>query len=356
MSAKEKVLTEYHEFSKKRVIFLTVSILLLLLAALYAVIKGTYDLSLAEVITAFFVKDTGMSSNIVWNIRIPRVLTAVIVGTGLAVAGAVNQSILRNPLASPFTLGISSAAAFGAAFSLGILGTGTTSGSTANAAVIINNPYITTVCAFASSLIATFVILALARYKGATPETMVLAGVALGSLFSAGTSAIQFFSDDVKVVSIVFWTFGDVGRAGWRDIWILLVIIIPAVIYYIRNSWNYDALKAGDETAKSLGVNVEKVRLYGMVIASLIAAVAVSFVGIIGFVGLVVPHIVRKLIGGKEMYLIPASCLVGGLLLLVSDTVARIAFSPVVLPVGIITSFLGAPLFLYLIIKRREYW
>lgn len=356
MSGGDKILAEYQKHTHKKVIFLFVSISLLVLMAMYSIARGSYGIPISEVLSAILAKDMGISSNIIWNIRIPRVLTAVVSGASLSVAGAVMQSILRNPLGSPFTLGISSAAAFGAAFSLGVLGAGTMYASTADAAIFVSSPYITTISAFAWSVAATLAILFLAKYRGATPETMILTGVALGSLFTAGTTAIQYFSDDIEIAAIVFWTFGDVGRAGWRDLGILAALIVPSVLYFISNSWNYDALKAGDETAKSLGVNVEKVRLYGMLIASLLTAVAVSFVGIIGFVGLVVPHIARKIIGGKEMYLIPASCLVGGLLLLAADTAARTVISPVVLPVGILTSFMGAPLFIYLVLKGREYW
>jgi len=132
--------------------------------------------------------------------------------------------------------------------------------------------------------------------------------------------------------------------------------VIPSVIYFLYNMWNYNALDCGEETAKSLGVNVERVRIGGMLVASLVTALIVSFIGIIGFVGLVVPHIVRKIIGGDERYLIPSSCIIGAILLLVSDTVARTIISPIVLPVGILTSFLGAPLFIYLVIKGRKYW
>lgn len=140
---------------------------------------------------------------------------------------------------------------------------------------------------------------------------MILTGVALGSLFSAGTTALMYFAESMQIAAIVFWQFGDAGKAGWSELAIMTVISLPAVIYFMRNSWNYNSMKAGDETAKSLGVNVERVRIVGMVVASLLTAVIVSFIGIVGFVGLVIPHIVRRFIGGNEMYLIPYSCVTG---------------------------------------------
>ena len=330
---------------------------LLVVASLYALAVGSYNLPVAEVAGILFLGDADATAfNVIWNIRIPRILTAIAAGAGLSVAGAAMQSILRNPLGSPFTLGISSAAAFGAAVALGVLGAGEMTSSAAEASIMVNNPYLVTICAFISSLVATAVILVLARVRGAAPETMILTGVALGSLFTAGTTFIQYFSDHVRIAAIVFWTFGDVGKTGWSDLVVISAVTVPAVAYFIFNSWNYNTFKAGDETAKSLGVNVGRVRFFGMLVSSLLTAVIVSFIGIIGFVGLVIPHIIRRLAGGNEIYLIPLSAIAGGLLLLGADTVARTVIAPVVLPVGILTSFLGAPLFIYLVIKGRNYW
>jgi iron complex transport system permease protein len=351
----EKVLLRYKKHTNKKVLFGIIMTVFLLIVAIYSIAVGSVKIPISEVISAILGTELGNSYTIIWNIRLPRVLSAIIAGMGLAVAGAAMQSILKNPLGSPFTLGISHAAAFGAAFSIVVLGAGSLHSSGADA-VILNNPYITTISAFIWALISTLVILLLAKYKNAAPETMILTGVALGSLFTAGTTAIQYFASDVELASIVFWTFGDVGRVTWNNLIIMVVVVVPALIYFLYNSWNYNALASGEETAKGLGVDVEKIRLWGMLISSFITALIVSFVGIIGFVGLVAPHIVRKIIGGEERFLIPFSCLMGGLLLLISDTAARTIISPVVLPVGILTSFLGAPLFIYLVFKGRRYW
>ena len=187
---------------------------------------------------------------------------------------------------------------------------------------------------------------------------MILTGVILSSLFEALTTALQYFASDVQVASIIFWTFGDLSSSTWQKFFILLIIIVPSLAFFMKNAWNYNVLNTGDETAMSLGVNPERMRISGMVVASLVVSVVIAFFGIIAFVGLVVPHIVRRIIGSDERYLIPASSLFGGLFLLIADTVARTIISPVVLPVGIITSFLGAPLFLYLLLKKekRGYW
>jgi len=281
------------------------------------------------------------------------VLAAVVAGAGLSVAGCVMQNILRNPLASPFTLGVSQGAAFGAAVGIVAMGAGSTQ-STATDAVLINNPYLVTLSSFWAAMAATLVILLLSRYKGVSPEAMVLAGGALGSFFSACTIILQYFASDVQVASIVFWTFGDIGRASWRDFIIMAVVTAAAQFYFMLNRWNYNALDSGEETAWGLGVNVEKIRLCSMSLASLVSAVAVSFLGIIGFIGLIGPHMMRRLLGGDHRFLIPASSVVGGLLLLASDTLARTVIAPVVLPVGAITSFLGAPLFLYLLFRGNN--
>ncbi len=352
----EEILETYKEYSKKRIGFFFLSLALLISLALFSLTLGPADISISEAVSILIGTNTSSTSNrIIWNMRLPRVLAAITAGAGLAVVGAGMQTILRNPLGSPFTLGVSNAAAFGAAFAVIVLGAGTTQSAAADA-VIFNDPYIITISAFVCALIATLVILLLVKYKNASPATMILTGVALGSLFSAGYTALQYFADDVQLASIVFWTFGDVARASWTELALMLIAIVPATIYFLWKSWDYEVLDSGDEAAKSLGVDVEKLRLHGMLISCFVTALIISFVGVIGFIGLVVPHIIRKFIGGNERYLIPSSCVVGGLLLLASDTVARTMISPIVLPVGIVTSFLGAPLFIYLVIKGREYW
>lgn len=346
-------LQTYRKNLLRKRIFLVVGVVLLLILATAGVLSGTANLGLAQIFEVIRGEGEPVARQIITNIRLPRVLSAVLAGIMLAVAGAAMQSLLRNPLGSPFTLGISNAAAFGAATAVVLLGAGTTHSNSTDA-ILIDNPYLITFCAFAASLVATLIILAVTRLRNAGPETIILTGIMSGSLFTAGTTALQFVADDVQIAAIVFWTFGDLGRAGWREFWVMLAVAIPTLIYFIYNRWNYNALDAGDETAVSLGVRVNATRTGGMIVASLSTAIAVSFFGIIAFVGLVVPHIVRAITGSDERFLIPASALYGGIFLLFSDTLARTIMAPMVLPVGILTSFIGAPLFLYLLIKRRR--
>lgn len=218
-------------------------------------------------------------------------------------------------------------------------------------AVTINNPYLTSFCAFAASMLVTLIILGLSKARKASPETMILAGVALSSLFAGATALLQYLSTDVEMAAIVFWTFGDLGRASMKSIGVAALVAGGSFIYFMFNRWNYNALECGEHTATGLGVNVSRVRLVGMTFASLTAATIVSFVGIINFVGLIAPHIMRRFVGNDYRFLLPASALMGAMVLLISDTFARLILSPVILPIGAITSFLGAPLFLYLIFK-----
>ncbi|WP_088227412.1 iron ABC transporter permease [Desulfosporosinus sp. FKB] len=346
-------LTHYLKYTWKKKLILGVLVILTGMLALYAISAGSAELSPWQVVLTLLGQTDGHAEIIIWSIRLPRVLASMVAGVGLAVAGAVMQTILRNPLASPSTLGIAQGAAFGAA--LAIIGWGAgSSSSTSGGELLINNPYIVTITAFVAAMLTTMIIIFLAQYKGVSPESMVLAGVALGSLFSASTMLLQYFTNDVNVAAVVFWTFGDIGRASWGELGIMTCIVLVALIFFLFNRWNYNALDSGAETAKGLGVNVEKTRQWGMFFASLITATVVSFLGIIAFIGLVAPHLVKRIIGGDNRFLIPASGVMGALLLLAADTLSRRIIAPIVLPVGAITSFLGAPLFLYLLIRGAK--
>ncbi|MCA1758086.1 MAG: iron ABC transporter permease, partial [Bacteroidales bacterium] len=220
-------------------------------------------------------------------------------------------------------------------------------------AVLIANPYIVTASAFVWSLVACFLILLVARSRGATPENMILTGIIASSLFTALTTALQYVADDVELAAIVFWTFGDLSKGGWEELLIQIVLLLPVMIYFYRNRWNYNALDSGDETAGSLGVNIGRLRLTGMIAASLATAAVVSFYGIIAFVGLVVPHMVRRMTGSDERFLIPGAALAGAAFMVGCDILARTIIAPMVLPVGILTSLVGAPLFIILLIRGK---
>jgi len=346
----ENIYQGYLKYTGRKVLIIFLIFLLSVVLGIYALNAGSTDLSPAEVFSALLGKGDRRLNVIVWNIRLPRIAAAFIAGIGLSVAGCVMQNLLQNPLASPSTLGVSQGAAFGAAVAIIALGAGSLH-STGAAAVIINSPYIVSVTAFIGAMLTTVIVLMLARIRGVTPQAMILAGVALGSLFSAATVVLQYFASDVQVASLVFWTFGDIGRASWGEIKIMTLVVGIFFLYLMANRWNYNAIDGGEETAKGLGVNVERIRMLGMFGASLITAVIVSFLGIISFIGLLGPHIMRRVLGGDHRFLIPASAVMGGFLLLASDTIARTIIAPVVLPVGAVTSFMGAPLFIYLLTR-----
>lgn len=349
-----QVPVEYNRYIGRKMTLVVTSVGLLAMAFVIAISMGVANLSITEVVSSLLGVDVARRVDIIiWNIRLPQALTAVVAGGGLAVSGVVMQSILRNPLGSPFTLGISHAAAFGAAFSVMLLNGGIM-GSTNADAITITSPYLTISCAFLFSLLAAGVVIGVSRLRGVTPEVMILTGVAMGALFTAGTMLLQFFADDVQLAAMVFWTFGDTARATWSSLAAISLFVVVVAGYFMANSWNYNAIDAGDETAKSLGVRVDRVRIVGMVLSSMLTALIISFLGIIGFVGLVVPHMVRRVIGSDHRFLLPASILIGGLLLLVSDTMARLVLAPHLLPVSVLTAFMGAPVFLYLIIRGQQ--
>ncbi|HEX3001582.1 MAG TPA: iron ABC transporter permease [Methanoregula sp.] len=340
----------YAGYLRRKTLFLAGCLCILTALAFISVGVGSVMIPLAEVWQTLLYHSSGNAEMIVWNIRLPRVLAAIVCGAGLAAAGVVMQSVLRNPLSSPYTLGVSQAAAFGAAFAITTLGAGAL-GRLLSDAIVVSNPWLVTVCAFLSSLLATAAILLVAKYRSTSPEVMILVGVALAALFTAGTTFLQYFSSAEQIAAIVFWTFGDIGRATWSDLAIIVAVVVPCLLWFLVSRWDYNALDTGDETAKSLGIPVERVRTAGMFLSSLIAAVVVSFLGIIGFIGLVSPHMVRRVIGDDQRYLLPGSCIAGAIVLLGADTLARIIIAPAVLPVGVLTAFLGAPLFLYLLIR-----
>ncbi len=334
--------------SKKRLV-LGLFVLTILLTVV-AINAGAAETHPVQVLRTLLGLESGLSGVVIWNIRLPRVIAGIVSGVGLALAGCVMQTSLRNPLASPFTLGISNAAAFGANLAIVLFGAGTLHSNTHDA-VFIANPYTVTVSAFAFSMAAMMLILFLARLRGFSPESVVLAGVAFGSLFAAGSALVQYFAEDVQVAAMVFWTFGDLGRVSWQEVIILTLITAAASSYFLLHRWNYNALESGEDVAKSLGVDVEQIRFRSLLASSLATAVAVAFMGIIGFIGLIAPQMMRRVLGIDHRFLLPAAALTGATLLLLADTLARTLISPVILPVGAITSFFGAPLFLFILAK-----
>lgn len=336
--------------------WLTLAVLALLVGALVLVslTTGSSALTAGDLLEALLGRGTDQTRAILFRVRLPRTAAAAVVGAALALSGCVMQCVLRNPLASASTLGVSQGAAFGAAAAIIGLDAGVQNAANASAAVTISSPAAVTVCAFLGGMATTVFVLALSRLRGAAPSSMILAGVALSSLFTGGTTLLQYFADDVQIATVVYWTFGDLGRPGWSEIGLIAACTAAALLFFLWNRWNYNALSGGGDTARSLGVNVGVLTCASMALCTLIAAVSVAFVGVVSFVGLVAPHMLRRFTGADHRFLIPASALGGAALLLLGDLAARELLSPAVLPIGAITSFLGAPMFLYLLFRRRD--
>lgn len=316
---------------------------------------GSSHMSAAECFGALTGKGTAANVRIIWNIRIPRVLAAIIAGAGLSVSGLIMQTTLNNSMASPSTLGVSNAAVFGAnlsiiAFAGGFLSTGN---NIANYAVGAN-PYATSVMAFFFSTVSILMILGLCTIRSFSPNVVVLSGMALGSVWAAATTILQFYATDVGISAAVVWNFGDLGRATYRTDAIMFTVVTAGLVLFTLMSWRLNALLGGEAVAKTMGVNVKTLRFFSMLLASLITAVCVSFLGIIGFVGIICPHITKKLLGQDHRVTIPISALSGSLLLLLADTFARSMGNGSALPVGAITSLMGAPFFVAIIFSGKE--
>ncbi len=311
---------------------------LLIATALISLCMGAYQIPFRELMKGIFGASSDKRINlVVQNNRLPRICTAILAGAGLGLAGCILQAVLRNPLASASTLGVSQGATFGAAFAIVVLGMGAGLGIS--------------VCAFLGSIAVALVILGLSRFRQVSPEGIVLAGVAISSMFTGATTLIQYFASEVELSTLVFWTFGDLGSTVWADLGPMALVVAVLICYCLLHRWDYNALLSGEETAVSLGIPVKRLILVNMLLCCLTSSVMVANVGLISFIGLVAPHIVRMAVGNNHVYLIPGSALAGAVLLLLGDLVARVAISPVILPIGAITSFLGGPLFLYLLFK-----
>ena len=316
---------------------------------------GSSDMSLAEGLRALFRRGTPIHERIIFKIRIPRVLAAIIAGAGLSLAGLMMQTTLGNAMASPSTLGVSNAAAFGANLSIIVLAGGFLStGSNLSNYTVGASPYSTALWAFLFSMASILLILGLCKLRAFSPSVVVLAGIAIGSVFTAATSVLQFYATDVGLSAAVVWSFGDLGRATYKTDLLMLFVVGAGLLFFWVLSWRFNALLGGEAAAVSMGVRVELLRFLSLLFASMITAVCVSLLGIIGFVGIICPHVAKKLLGQDHRFAIPMSVLLGSLLLLFSDTISRTVGNGAALPVGAITSLLGAPFFIAVIFGRRE--
>ncbi|WP_137157908.1 iron ABC transporter permease [Rhizobium sp. FKL33] len=310
---------------------------------------GPARYSLSEVLSAIFTPSevANQLRVVIWDIRMPIALMAVTVGACLSLAGAQMQTILANPLASPFTLGISAAAGFGAA--LGLVG-----GVAIYPAAV---QYMVPINAFLMAMLASLFIYGMSTLRGVTVETIVLLGIALVFTFNALLSLLEYLASEQALAAVVFWTMGSLTKATWSKVGVTALALLLCTPLFARRAWALTALRLGDDKAASLGVRVKALRLETMMLVSLLAAIPVSFVGTIGFVGLVGPHIARMLVGEDQRFFLPGSILSGALLLSATSVVSKMIIPGAVLPIGVITALVGVPFFFSLIFtNRRRAW
>ncbi len=316
---------------------------------------GSSGMTVRECLAALAGRGEAAAVRIIRYIRLPRLLAAVIAGAGLSVSGLIMQTVLGNPMASPATLGVSNAAVFGANLSIIALAGGSlVTGNNLASYTAGADPFAASALAFVFAAGSVLIILALCRLRDFSPNVVVLAGIALGSVWTAATTVLQFYATDVGLSAAVIWTFGDLGRATYRADCIMLSVTAVGIAIFAVLAWRYNALLSGGDAAGSMGVNVALLRWVSLLLASLITAVCVSFLGIIGFVGIICPHAVKRLVGQDHRWALPTAALCGSALLLAADAVSRSLGSGSALPVGAITSLLGAPFFMALIFAKRE--
>ncbi|MET3602094.1 FecCD family ABC transporter permease [Martelella mangrovi] len=336
----------YRALARRKIMILIGLTALLCLSFAVDLAWGPARYGLGEVVAALF-NPSSVSPQVrtvVWDIRMPVAVMAIVVGAALSVAGAQMQTILANPLASPFTLGISAAASFGAA--LGIV--------TSIALVPVAAGMLVPVNAFIVALAATLFIHFVSQIRGVSVQTVVLLGIALVFSFNALLAFLQYLASEQALSAVVFWTMGSLTKATWPKIWVTLAVLVIALPLFARNAWALTAIRLGEDKAASFGINVRRIRLETMLIISLLSAVPVSFVGTIGFVGLVGPHIARMILGEDQRFFLPGAILSGALLLSVTSIVSKSIVPGVVFPIGIITALVGVPFFFSLIISNRS--
>ena len=348
---------DYGRYTRRKALFIIACLAVCILAIGMSVTVGGRELSIIDVYGTIYKHLTGyefvrgttewMDDYILWNVRLPRAIFGIIAGAGLAVAGATMQSVMKNPLADPYTTGISSGACFGVAIAA-TMGITVMSGD-AGIASVVN--------AFVFALIPMVVIILIAPRDGTSPATLVLAGVAISFMFNALTTIVLTYTDSETLATVYEWQIGTLTNISWGSIPVPLTITILGTAAMTVLSRKLNILSLGDDQATSLGVGVERMRMALLILISMIAASIIAYAGIIGFVGLIAPHIVRMVIDSDNRFVIPGSALFGAAFLLTCDIVVRMLSDVESVPVGVVVSFVGAPIFLYLIARRaRTMW
>ncbi len=341
--------SQYRAISARRLTILGLMVAALLVSVAADMALGPARYTLSEVVsTILWPSSAGDQLRVViWDIRMPVALMAVTVGACLSLAGAQMQTILANPLASPFTLGISAAAGFGAVLGL-----------VAGVAIFPTAvQFMIPINAFVMAMAASLFIYGVSTLRGVTVETIVLLGIALVFTFNALLSLLEYLASEQALAAVVFWTMGSLTKATWGKVAVTGAVLVFCVPLFARNAWALTALRLGDDKAASFGVNVKRLRLETMMLVSLLAAIPVSFVGTIGFIGLVGPHIARMVVGEDQRFFLPGSVICGALLLSVTSVVSKMLIPGAILPIGVITALVGVPFFFSLIFtNRRRAW
>lgn len=339
----------YRRLERRRLLILAGGACLLLLVLLLDLMTGPAALGVREIFTAVFFPDHVSPSDrtIVWTFRMTTALMAAVVGASLGVAGAQMQTILNNPLASPYTLGVSAAAGFGAALAM-VCGAGL---------MPIGGQFLVPASAFAFAVLSSLAIYGIARWRPGSTEGIILGGVALLFLFNAGVAFLQFAAKEEELAAIVFWLFGSLQGATWPKLGVVFAALAVSVALLGAKSWQLTALRLGDDRARSMGIDVGRLRLQTLLLVSVLTATAVCFTGSIGFIGLVAPHIARGVVGEDQRFLMPLSALLGALLLSVASVASKMVLPGAIFPIGVATAFFGVPFFCTLIfLKRRANW
>lgn len=336
---------DYKKHSYRRIIFILIGLLICTVSFITDVIVGPASLTLRDVWLAVM-QSPEVSKNadvIIWSIRLPTAVMALLVGASLGIAGAGMQTILDNPLSSPYTLGISAGAGFGASL---VVVVGLSS-------LEFLGEFMVPFGAFVFAGLTSFFIYSINKIKNFSSETMILAGIGMMFLFQALQSLMQYMATPEALQNIVFWTMGSLTKANWLSISIVLVALLVMLPLMMRESWRLTTLKLGDEKASGLGVNVEHLRVKIFLFISIITAVAVSFVGTIGFIGIVGPHIARMLVGEDQRYFLPLSAVCGMVILSLASIASKMLIPGAMFPIGIVTAIIGVPFFFSLVLTRK---
>lgn len=357
---------KYQVSVRRRVLFILSLIGVTLIISLLSIGLGAVDIPIRDILKVFFhpilpnhigAPSEDYYADFIFKGRLPRMCLVILTGFTLGVAGMLMQSLLRNPLVSPFTLGVSTAASFGAALSI-VMGF-TLFGSLMNVVLHLGpvkfnlSSLVTVFFAFMFAMLSIAFILILTKNKNTSRSTIILSGVVIGYLFQAGIMAAKYFSDDSQLREITLWIMGSTGGASWGIIVLLLPIVAICSMYIFKMSMDVNTLSAGDDVASSLGVDVHRLRRKGLIVATFMTAACLAFTGVIGFIGLMAPHICRMLIGNDSRYLMPAAGLMGVVILGISDLFSRMIIRPGELPVGIILYVVGGIFFIWMITNKK---